>query len=511
MPIAYTQPSRLAAVAALFGIAAPAADRARVLELGCAAGGNIIPLAARFPRACFLGIAFSPRQVEEGRRRIVALGLTNIQIRYAELTELSLAGQIFDFVICHGVFSWVPRDAQDAIFRLCGETLAPNGLAIISYNVLPGWHLRSVVRDLCLHHAGQDGTPQRRVARARAALDRVAGAARETDPYGLLLRHEAEQLRQMPASYILGEFLAPHNIPCHFRDSIERAWRHELGYLCEGDLAAAVPQILNPATRGSLSAMAGSHPIAVEQQIDFLTGRPARRSVLIRGRETRPWRIPRPDQLRRLHFAGPLRLDTSVQDTARATVFRDDRARAITTNDSLVREALLRLARLYPASATLDELIAQPRHGARLDHDPRDRIEAEARISEALLALVQTGQANVSTIKLHVGQADAERPRIWRLARLEAVMGQPWLTSLRHVGVPLTPVVKALLVHLDGENDHAALRMRLADALRQGAVQVPELQTGTPTAERIEIAAAHHVDRTLRYLARHALLEPGEQ
>ncbi len=50
MPITHTQPAHLAALARLFGAEAPSVERARVLELGCAAGGNIIPLAARFPQ-----------------------------------------------------------------------------------------------------------------------------------------------------------------------------------------------------------------------------------------------------------------------------------------------------------------------------------------------------------------------------------------------------------------------------------------------------------------------------
>jgi tRNA G46 methylase TrmB len=66
MPFAYTQPSRLAALSTLFGLEAPPAARASVLELGCASGGNIIPLAARFPNAYFIGIDRSERHIDQG-------------------------------------------------------------------------------------------------------------------------------------------------------------------------------------------------------------------------------------------------------------------------------------------------------------------------------------------------------------------------------------------------------------------------------------------------------------
>ena len=193
-------------------------DRARVLELGCASGGNIIPLAARFPNARFLGIDLAQRHIADGRQRIAALGLANVELRQGDVTQVVFAGEHFDYVICHGVFSWVPQAAQDAILKICGEALATNGVATISYNVLPGWHLRRIVRDICLHHVGKDGPPQQRVVGARRLLEQIAKSASETDPYGQLLRNEAMRTARRPASYILGEFLAADNAPCYFHE-----------------------------------------------------------------------------------------------------------------------------------------------------------------------------------------------------------------------------------------------------------------------------------------------------
>ena len=105
----------LAAMAALYGVKATSADRARVLELGCASGGNIVPLAARFPDARFMGLDLSRRHVEAVRERVAALGLENIDIRQADLTSARLPGEAFDYVICHGVYSWVPEATQDEL------------------------------------------------------------------------------------------------------------------------------------------------------------------------------------------------------------------------------------------------------------------------------------------------------------------------------------------------------------------------------------------------------------
>ena len=63
MPITYSQPAHLAAQAWLHGLEAPSADTASVLEIGAASGGNIIPLAARFPRARLLGLDLGAARV----------------------------------------------------------------------------------------------------------------------------------------------------------------------------------------------------------------------------------------------------------------------------------------------------------------------------------------------------------------------------------------------------------------------------------------------------------------
>lgn len=497
MPVFHTQPGHLASLAALFGIAAPVVDHARVLELGCASGGNIIPLAARYPGASFTGIDLCPRHIADGRRKIAALGLANIALHQGDLAAVRLGAMQFDYVICHGVFSWVPGPAQEAILRLCGQHLAADGVVTISYNVLPGWHLRAVVRDLCLAYAGQDGTPRRRVAGARAALDAIAGLACGDAPYNALLRAEAGRLRTMPAAYILGEFLAADNAPCHVGDFIRRAGQHGLDYLCEADLHASVPQVLDPAMRGQAAALAGPGRAAFEQHLDFLTGRPFRRSVLVRPRSADGGEsAPCAGRLRALHIASPLRPD-ATRGGSGLGVFRDARARTVATADRVVQRAFSRLAAAYPATLTLEALAA-----------PGDA-DAEARVSAAVLDLVLRGQATASVEQASVepgpaGPAAGRMPKAWRVARLEAAAGQPWITSLRHRAVPLRPVLAALLPYLDGGHDRAALRARLVAALASGAVQRPAA-ADAPT--EVETWAGQQVEAALAHLARHAVLE----
>jgi SAM-dependent methyltransferase len=501
MPIAYTQPAHLAALGILFGMAPQAAERARVLEFGCAAGGNIIPLAVRFPAASFLGIDLSQRHIADGQDRIAALGLDNIRLQQADLTTFDPGGEQFDYIICHGVFSWVPKTAQDAIFRLSRQVLAPNGIVTISYNVLPGWHLRTAIRELCLRYAGNDGPPQRRVARARAALERVAAASDQTDPYGLLMQTEARRLKGVAAAYILGEFLAPDNAPCYVQDFIEQAAAHKLDYLCQADLFAAVPQTLDPAIRNRVTAFTGTDRSAAEQDIDFLTGRLFRSSVLVRSRPAGAASPgPDPDRLHSLHISSKLRLDAARSIDGMA-VFLDDRARPITIRDPAVGQAISRLAKAYPATLTLDDLTP--------DDDPATRAAVAERIRHAVFAMVMAGRADISALPLRVGQGNEQRPATWMLARLEAVSRQPWITSPRHTCVPALPVLRVLLPCLDGTRDRTALRTALVDALRSGGLPMPESPAGQEAAS-LETVAGRYLGQTLGYLKDQGLLMPAE-
>src|SRR5262245_16820704 len=154
-PIPGSHPDSLATMAILCGMQPPPIDRCRVLELGCAAGGNLLPMAQTVPDGRFVGIDLSPRQVADGQALIDALGLTNLELRALSILDVGEDFGTFDYIICHGVFSWVPREVQDKILAICRRHLAPNGVAYVSYNTYPGWHLRGMVRDMLTYHARQ--------------------------------------------------------------------------------------------------------------------------------------------------------------------------------------------------------------------------------------------------------------------------------------------------------------------------------------------------------------------
>jgi SAM-dependent methyltransferase len=495
MPFAYTQPARLAALAELFGLKAPDAREARVLELGCASGGNIIPLAARYPRARFLGIDLSHRHIADGRKRIEALALANIDLQQGDFAKFDFGSGRFDYLICHGVLSWVPRQAQEAIFRICEEALVANGVAAISYNVLPGWHLRTIVRDICIHHVGRQGPPRARVTNARKALELIAGSVTEKNAYGLLLRDEARRLAGRPAAYIMGEFLTADNSPCYFHEFVERAKRFNLAFLCEGDLNASIPEIQEPELRRRSRALAGSDYLALEQYIDFFTGRTFRRSILVKAEQSCHIRRNRNfERLRSLHFASAS--GRSLANGGDLAAAKFDRP---TFKKAVADATLRRLRHAYPGTLSFPEVVPAVETGL-------PKADGEA-IARAVFHLVVGGQATASTLPASAGRASAGQVRVWPVARLEAAAKQPWITSLNHLPVPLQHLPIALLPYLDGTRDGDALRPLIMRALLDGSIETEGGVSGRKPAQ-LQSEAEHYLLRALEQLQGQALLEP---
>ena len=154
-----THPDTLATHAVLLGMAPAPVDRCRVLELGCGTGGNLVPMAATLPQSRFVGIDLSAVQVAEADRTARALGLSNVEFRAASILDVDAGWGAFDYVVCHGVYSWVPPRVQDAILAVCGRHLAPRGVAYVSYNTYPGWYARAAARDAMLFVARRAPTP----------------------------------------------------------------------------------------------------------------------------------------------------------------------------------------------------------------------------------------------------------------------------------------------------------------------------------------------------------------
>src|SRR4051794_31276297 len=143
-----THPDRLALLAALHGLEAADPDACGVLELGCGDGMNLVGMAAASPAMRVVGIDAAAAPLERGRMVADELGLgERVRLEAGGGRELGDLGE-FDYVIAHGLWSWVPPDVREALLAAMAGALAPAGVAFLSYIALPGGNLRLLGRDV---------------------------------------------------------------------------------------------------------------------------------------------------------------------------------------------------------------------------------------------------------------------------------------------------------------------------------------------------------------------------
>jgi len=468
-----------------------------MLELGCASGGNIIPLALRFPGSRFHGVDLAERHVRDGAARIAALDLSNIRIEQGDIATLDLAGERFDYIVCHGVYSYVPPPVQDAILRICAENLADNGIAYVSYNVYPGWHLRSVTRDMLVYLAGAEADPKQRAGKARALLDGIANATRAGGAYGDAQRSEAKALLDTDDSYILSEFLGGPNVPCHFHEFAAKAEGFGLAYLCETGLQHSTPAPEQLAAAVPVLGLSAGNPIAVEQWADFFSGRSFRRTLLVKvAQAAKIKRTLLPERAKGLHVSGQF----TCTETSKGTwVFSDEQGGSLSTKSEVVYRAIQKLSAAFPATRSARELAAEVRAG-----------EQERAILDTVFKMILAGLVDVSSVPLRVNKVSAgkPKPRAGRLPRLDAAQGSAWTTDPALNLVPLDPVCTTLLPFLDGAHDRDALKAKLLEAVRDGRLRLTEKATGLqPSGPALEEAAGAHVTSAIEKLAAAAILE----
>ncbi|MEO6809163.1 MAG: class I SAM-dependent methyltransferase [Isosphaeraceae bacterium] len=502
-------PDRLATLATLFGMRPPSLDRARVLEIGCAGGGNLIPMALAMPEARFTGIDLSTRQIADARGVADQLTLTNLTLQARSVADPADDLGEFDYILCHGVFSWVPPDVQEAILELCRRQLASNGVAFISYNTLPGWHQRGLIRELMTFYTRTISDPIAKAKRAREVVDLVAAAAPERDgSHARALVREAERLRGQSDSYLIHEHLETDNNPLYVHDFVERADAHGLQYLTDARFQT-MPDNQPAETLQVLDSLAGDDPLGREQALDFLCNRAFRRSLLCHADVplTHP---PTPDSLASLRVStliGPASTSIDLFSDA-VEQFRGIQVPAsLSTNNPLIKSALMVLFEHWPRSLPFEELRmrtytllarAPGPNPPPIDRDPGS-------LGAALLQGVAAGCVDLHAFEPEFNTQISEQPTASPWARTEAETS-PRVTNLRHQIIELSGFDRLVLRQLDGRRDWYALLDALDEAVTSG--EFPIHQDGQAITDNLKIRQilGKSLDPSLKRLASSCLL-----
>lgn len=505
-----THPDYLGSLGVLLGIGAAPADRCRVLELGSAAGGNLIPLAYHLPDSECLGVELSARQAGLGQALIGELGLTNCRLLHRDILDLDPdptrgLGR-FDYILVHGVYSWVPEPVREHILRLCGGLLSEQGIAFLSYNVLPGWRHRGVLRDMLLHHCRDAGTAVERIARARDLLGLLAaGLAGDTRPEAQLLRRELEYLEGARTSYLFHEYLENTNAPEIFSAFMERAKRQGLRYLADARLHTLFPSSLSPAAQAVLDRFETQSE--VEQYMDFLTLRPFRRSLLVRAQVQPNLDIDLGRLLAFRLYADLEATEAPALDQILPQTYRMAGEATFTLEHPLTKVLVEGLAAIYPNAAPFPRLLEEAKRRVAQSGSPSLAEGTRSCLSE-VFSLYCSGGLGLSRREVSWPTRVSERPCATPLVRAQAAAGEGHAATVRHRVVTLDPLAAQLLRVMDGTRDRSALIDALRRKIHAEPALAPRLATRSQDPDALETALSDNLDRLLRLFARNGLLQP---
>ena len=289
MPFPYTTPATLEAYAALVGISAPNPKTARVLELGATYGGNIISQALFNPDATFVGIELSQEQVEKGNEVIANAGLTNVSLIQSDIASIGSEIGTFDYIIAHGVYSWVDDGVKEALLRLINEHLAEDGIAYVSYNTYPGWHTMEEVRQLMMF-SNRDKTQfnhKEKVLHGKT-IGSIVGS--QILKYDNLKERNSKFLgalrsvMQKDDYYVGHDHLEPNNDPVYFYQFNDHLAAHNLAYLCDADLTLSMVRSFDADIADTLDKLAPNDHVAQEQYLDFMLDTTFRKSIICKAK-----------------------------------------------------------------------------------------------------------------------------------------------------------------------------------------------------------------------------------
>jgi len=508
-PFPQSHPDRLATLATLFGLKPARIDNCRVLEIGCGDGSNLIPMALLLPESEFVGVDLAARPVAKGQAMAEALGLRNITLQQLDIMNLSAEFGQFDYVIAHGVYSWVPAEARDKLLAICKANLSANGVAYVSYNAYPGGHLREMIRGMMQFHVRELHGADERISQSRALVSFLAQSQSESDLYGAILGSLDQELGRIHDGFVYHDHLSEINSPVYFHQFISHASQHGLQYLGEADYFDMHHEGIMPQAAEMLRELGDDH-LAREQYMDFLTCRRFRQTLLCHQDVTVD-RGLNPERISDLFVASSTRAmhREPVVDSRGVEIFQSDKAATLTTNHPLTKAALLHLGSIWPRALGFNELLA----AARLELGPSvasrngDKAPSDGfRLGEFLL---QAYAANMIELHAHRSQfagAASARPVASPLVRWQLETGTT-VTTLRHTSVRVTDAIgRHLLMLLDGTRDRQALLAELGRLVESGQVVMQREGKEILEAREAMKALTDELEQNLIKIARLALL-----
>jgi methyltransferase-like protein/SAM-dependent methyltransferase len=502
MTFPQTHPNRLATVAFLRGMQPAPVRHCRVLELGCGVGSNIIGMAFQLPTSEFVGLDLAQRPIASGQDFVKGMGMKNVTLYSMDICapETNQLGR-FDYIIAHGVYSWVPEPVRERILAICREMLSPQGVAYISYNAYPGNHLRDLVRGMMRFHTARFEDPIDKVGQARGLLKFLAESSPKLDYYIAAIRSQLDRTLKYTDETFFHDDLSEVNQPFYFHEFMSNAERHGLQFLGEAranDLEAGkfTPQVMQ-----RMSELGGAPEVVREQYKDFIRGCAFRETLLChREVEIAPDLLV--ERVSRLYASCDATPKDGEEDPGlQPTLFRRKGGLEMQATHPLIGTALKYLVSQWPVAVPFESLLGAARAATR--EDVVDEIEI---LTNTLASAYRIGFVELHVCPPELTNKVSERPSVSRLARYQLERGE-WAVNQSHVLIKFPdPLSRKLVQLLDGTREQEMLRRDLLDFVQSGQAAVLENGVQINDLAEVEVFLERRVREGLESLAREGML-----
>ena len=282
-----THPLNQKIILGLLGFETPETEKARILEIGCSFGGNLIPFALNNKEADVIGIDLSEYQINEGKKIVEKMGIKNLKLYPINILEYNNEFGQFDYIICHGVFSWVPEAVQEKILKVIKESLVENGSAVISYNTYPGWKKLDILKDMMNFRENifqknssenmADGKIEKRIGRGKETLGLFEKFSNIIDDD---FKETIEIVKNKENHYLYHEYFESDNNPLYLQEFNEKLLNNDLIHICDTTLSKSFIADNRLELEEHISSECKDNNILREQYYDFIYNRQFRSSII---------------------------------------------------------------------------------------------------------------------------------------------------------------------------------------------------------------------------------------
>jgi SAM-dependent methyltransferase len=451
-PFAQTHPDRLSTIGSLFGMRPAPPTNCSVLELGGGDGGNLIPMAYQLPESRFYCLDLSEIAIAQGKQRAERLGLRNIEFKQQNIMDVAADLGPFDYIIAHGVYSWVPEFVQAKLMEILRDSLAPQGVGYISYNAYPGSHMRDVGREMMIYHTRHLDNPREAIQQSRALLKTLAEVVPD-DAYGAVVRNRAEHVGELRDAVLYHDDLNPYARAFFLHEVCTAAEQHGLKYLFDAAFASSSYGRLSERVLNVLQQIPQAAIVGREQYLDFCVGRAFRQSLFCRKDVALQRELAR-DIVRNYHLAALVEPFQEEPDLSRghAVSFKLTEDRETTTDHPLSKAAFLSLQAAWPQAVHFRDLLPSALQrlanaGVPLGDNPDEEVAA---LCHVLFSAYRSDMIELHLHPLPLASEISERPEASEVARTDAAASE-MTVNLRHGCVWLQdPFVRQFIQLVDG-------------------------------------------------------------